>query len=193
MSAAPSRIARAAVPEQWGTIDRVGGFRRIGPGVYGVRCSGHGGVIVVESAAQRLAMSAWADAFGADLVPDALERAWVNWGINQETIRVFEGVFQTSGGRHRRLLPSDRYVVHPGPTVVAHDVVVLEEDCDWALAVVTFIADWSPAGGYTSFTTLRDALTAARSSIEWRQEFDVANRLGIPVSLLRERRARADS
>lgn len=140
MSKAPSEIARAAVPHQWGEVQS---WRKVGPGIFGVSCSGHGGLIVVDTAATRVAnpQVGWLD---------TLEKT-------AET--VWEGRFR-AGGRSRRLLCSDQWQ-QPLSFEKAHKVYVLEEDCDWCHGPLIFEADWTPTGGMFSFLNQAEAIEHA--------------------------------
>ncbi len=165
MSVTASRIARAVAAREWPDVQRQA---KIGRGVFGFSCAGHGGIVAVIGVAD---------------LPDAAVEAARAEGLTEFV--VFHGgkVYYTAGDG-----PAPVYKREPleawakdNPSADYFEVWVGEEDCAWATIVYAddSLRDGGVKGGYFSAGITREEVES--SCFDWHPEY-AGRLLGRPLT-----------
>jgi hypothetical protein len=149
MSATPSRIARRVAGALWPDVQAQ---RKVAPGTFGFTCAGHGGLIAVAGAApfDEATVQRFRDYGRTELVVTAPGRAYTSVTYTKDSLREL----------------AERY-----EAATLYEVIVGEEDCDWALLAWESeeIREGMATAGYFSRVATREEVleTVERWNPRW--------------------------
>lgn len=157
---APSRIARTLAAQEWPEIQRQ---TRVAKGVFGFSCAGHGGMIAIIGVANLDAS-----------VVDVYRRLG-----KIETVKVYPRRWKLDGtvtqwGLARMSWHGQDQLdrLDTDARTVTYEVIIGEEDCEWALVVYAMKDDL--ADGYFASSSAEMTIYASECMYRWNPEVSAA-------------------